>query len=1561
VKTRRPLTVAFLVATLSPPVIAWGPTDLSLPFARPERPFLLVDAERRFVPGSPASLRVQLRGGGNVRVALFRLRDPEPWARRALAPDGLAIAGEAAGRACEALLRASGPLPRREGALELVRDESVTLARPVAARRTGGDESAAYDSSESDEGSVETRWVHAGRWADERVSLGALPEGLYLARVHAGPYAASALVSVSDLTLLVRRGDRHDTAVAATSEGAPVAGVEVSADAPSGDGRERALTDARGELRMPASDAPTRRFVAHRGDAWAWADASHSRLDACDVRVYLDPGRPAFRRGETLHLRGHARGCVHGRDVPLAQESVTLQDHDAPAPTPGTTVLTDADGNFVTELTVATTELRALVRGRSHVRTIVIDPRALPARALVVSADRGFAAAGETVRVRASDDEGRWPTAATVSFEFMGQRQSANVGPDHAAEVTFTVGSVEDAARREVVRASLGRTMAQTEVWTGRSPVLLHVEVAREAAATEGAAGLWVRAENLGGERLREPLSLRVYGSDGNRAVGPVRWSGRVETATAGDTRAELRLPGAGPWWVLAASERGAAVEAGTVVWERERPPSLGARGALSVRPTRAAVVAGETLPVDLTRPARGATWVTLEQSGVWSSAWVPSGPPRGASAWWSAALGLPPDAHGGASVVATHLSGGAVETATAVVGVSSAAPLSLRVSSDARAYAEGATMHATIAARGPEGGPRDAVVSLWLADEGYWDLAPETYPPVDAMLSVPGRPASGADSSRPRAWGADEGRHLDPQALWNTQPLPELTRYDAWNSGGSLVSFTSRGMFGVVATGLARSAGLSGATVCAARSRSLGAVSLDARDVPWDLLAARVAERTDTHAWVSGSVLHLGCEAGPPSPPGRGLYGSGSGSGYGSGGGGMSGAREQRLEGDLFFVGARALGPDGRLDVDVPLPPHPGRWRLQALAIDAHGRGDRAFTVVSTNRPLSASMDAPTALRPGDRANASLAVHALSLAGQRVEVSLQGDGVTVEGVPSAVTLDARGEGSAAFSVVASRSGRATLVARVRSGAAQDAVRVGVAVRPDDAVVPMSLHFTVDGRATDVDVPIPALSQEAELVIDGAPRLGALADEVLDSLRGPRWTAPSIVVDRLAAMRTLRVAAESLPLDGRAARIARLDGAIDSMATQLAALRGLDGALGWWRGSGSSGHVTATMLSALGSASRGGEWRDAWAFVRERAAVARGVEAGRIVEALAGSAAPSDAVLARAVLARMEAEAALPLDAVRGAYVAARRVAPTTARRWAERLRAALGAALAGRGEAECRGVAWFLCFAREGGRAEVARAAAALPAGDPATGALLDRVWTWLSARPAPSTAWWWGSSEADVLALLTRALPSAQGSGFTVSLDGREVARGDREHPARVRVREAGTLRVSYAAAPGRLARVHVRASLSLAPVGAPTGTVALERLIGTTADGPTLTLRWTLPREATGVELVVPLPSGVEVARPSGSRVRVRATERDIGWWSALDRSPRALRPMIERREGSLLLRLDRLGAGTHSLTLPLVVSAAGRFSAGGAWLRTDDPTLWAVTPPVALENPPQAPLR
>ncbi len=46
----------------------------ALPYEPPERPFLLVDAPRRFLPGEPAFVRVQNQYGGPVQIAVYRLR-----------------------------------------------------------------------------------------------------------------------------------------------------------------------------------------------------------------------------------------------------------------------------------------------------------------------------------------------------------------------------------------------------------------------------------------------------------------------------------------------------------------------------------------------------------------------------------------------------------------------------------------------------------------------------------------------------------------------------------------------------------------------------------------------------------------------------------------------------------------------------------------------------------------------------------------------------------------------------------------------------------------------------------------------------------------------------------------------------------------------------------------------------------------------------------------------------------------------------------------------------------------------------------------------------------------------------------------------------------------------------------------------------------------------------------------------------------------------------------------------------------------------------------------------
>ena len=100
--------VALLGAPSAPASAQLGSRE-TLPVEVPERPFLLVDAPRRFLPGEPASLRVQLRDGGRVEVALFRVRDPDALLGQAGARQGVSVAPTPIGREAESLLLPGAP------------------------------------------------------------------------------------------------------------------------------------------------------------------------------------------------------------------------------------------------------------------------------------------------------------------------------------------------------------------------------------------------------------------------------------------------------------------------------------------------------------------------------------------------------------------------------------------------------------------------------------------------------------------------------------------------------------------------------------------------------------------------------------------------------------------------------------------------------------------------------------------------------------------------------------------------------------------------------------------------------------------------------------------------------------------------------------------------------------------------------------------------------------------------------------------------------------------------------------------------------------------------------------------------------------------------------------------------------------------------------------------------------------------------------------------------------------------------------------------------------------
>ncbi|MGN0890659.1 MAG: alpha-2-macroglobulin family protein [Candidatus Spyradenecus sp.] len=75
------------------------------------------------------------------------------------------------------------------------------------------------------------------------------------------------------------------------------------------------------------------------------------------------------------------------------------------------------------------------------------------------------------------------------------------------------------------------------------------------------------------------------------------------------------------------------------------------------------------------------------------------------------------------------------------------------------------------------------------------------------------------------------------------------------------------------------------------------------------------------------------------------------------------------------------AVGPDGRVRVDLPIPADfQGQLRLMAIATDAAGRVGRAQHATTCRAPITLTLSAPEALCPGDEADLTLTVTNLDL-----------------------------------------------------------------------------------------------------------------------------------------------------------------------------------------------------------------------------------------------------------------------------------------------------------------------------------------------------------------------------------------------------------------------------------------------------------------------------------------------------------------------------------------------------------------------------------------------------
>ncbi len=1514
-----------LVLAISTPARAQLGARDRAPLELPSRPFLLVDAPRRFLPDEPARVRVQLREGGRVAVALFSLTSPAELLGHAGSRQGISLATTPIGHEAEQLVSAHGALPRTGRRLTLRASTNVEMPRPEGARRIDR-EAVVYDSNENIEDGVATYWVADERWSVREVDLGRLPVGLYLVQVRGGPWVTSALLSVGELVLLARRGDRHDVVRVTDRNGAP---REVAVSAYDGARLlHRGRSDANGIVRFASAHAANVRFVAAAGADLAWTDVSHVRLARCDPRVYLATGRPLYRRNERVHVRGHVRGCNEsGAYVGLASRTVRVNGGGR-----SVEATSDADGNFVAEVQ-ADGELSAELHGQVHSRRLIIDDRELPQRDVIVTPDRPWATAGETIAVRVADVDGGWPSPVDVVLDTPVGRQMARMGPNLPAVFHVQVPSTNEALERMQLHASVsesGRvTMGSAELFIGRTPVHLDLRAERDRGERDRPFSVRVSAQELSGNASPGPVDLALFGSDGNEIVGDARRRMRVDVAAVGHVGIEVPLNGEGPWMLIAT--RGAA-RARMVVWERERPPSLSERGPLGLVPTSTRARVGDELGVDVRLPAgSGRGWLTLEQGGVVRALAIDGSVRR-----TRVALSIPDEARGLASLVLSYVESGRVQTATATVEVETSQPMSLALETDRTIYGRAERAQVSIVARTDEGRPHDAVISLWMADAGYWGLGEDDYPLPDAYLRLPGRSATGADSTTPIAYGAEEGRVFDSKLEWNGRRVSGSSHRHAWGFGGEVIHRLSvHGSLRAVLDALARAAGLERSEIVECAE---GNHRLLVHDLPWDLVAVRVGEQLSADVSVEGDVLHFACGAGA----GHGGFGMGRGAAVPrirTGSADVRGLRAERLEGTLHFVGLARLGDDGRLDLEVPLPDHPGRWRIEVLAIADDGGGARAHSIVHTRQPLEAWLNVPRSARPSDLVRGEIVITGHALAGQEVELSTVVDGGRLLApLPARVRFDASGRANVPLAITDMDVGEVQIRTSARCGSAQDSISSSVLVHPPWSHHSFSQATLMGPSATEIDVALPDLARPAMLEVALPSSIENDAARVLDQLREARWDIAALRVDRLASLGALRRALRGVVrVEAQLVRD-EIDRAVDSELHALREMRRSDRLIdGPW----SAEYMTLETLRALDECTRGREtgpspvcasnvddrstWQESVEAIRDR------VEDGRLGGpelAMALALLPDRTARTNERLERALRESAGDLEGLAWTARAARRLGMRSVQREATlALARTLDRSLATMPPAgSCRGPAIFFCFNRHGDHGRLARAALALieleHGGARRIGA---RVAAFLGERPMHST-FAWGTAEADAIELIALLDAPAGRDPYEVFVDGRVV----RHRNGRIAI-PAGRHRLSlrFAERSGRLRRVIVRGEISAAQPSSAIGNVILERRFVAQADGWEAQVRFDLRDASDEVVVRVPLPAGLTLdQRRLGPEFRMLA-------------------------DGAAHFALTNVARGHHELRVPLLSSGSGRFEAGSTQLTSADGRFFGMTPAARVE--------
>ncbi len=609
------------------------------------------------------------------------------------------------------------------------------------------------------------------------VSLGRLPEGLYLAQIGAPRPTSATLVLVTNLGLVVKSdAERMLTYTASLDSGQPrTAQIFVSKD-------KRIVQQARAEggLAQLQSNPPNadNLFVAARsGTSWAFSSAYWQSWNLEQNRVYLVTDRPVYRPGHTVFFKGTARGASGLRPLVGQPVEVVVRDYDDNEVFTGR-FTTDRYGSFNGQFRIGLDArlggytLVARIQGREHAGEFEVQEFVKPEYGVRVTPEKPVAVQGEKARfvVKGEYLFGGPVSGGRVSYALI-QR------PYYRFAYVSSFGfyqtePYEDTYQGKIVERGEGRLNAQGELvvevplrpegedyrltleagvsdeagreisGTGfltayRAGIVLDVRTDQYAYQTQDTLTATVRAQDLEGNPVSVPFTLSANRAFWVRGQGEQREPGaRVQgrTNARGQATVQLKLPRQGSYaLVVQARDRaGRATQAEDWVWVSDGSYWYWDYKSLKITVDKPEYRVGQTARFVVQSPVSdGWALVNLEGQRLSKPEIV-----RFQGSTFTYELKLTPEMAPNGYLSVTVLGGGAYYSEVAGFLLPPVEKfLNVAVSSDKATYKPGETAVYRLKVTDRNGRPVQSQVTLGLVDEAIYLVRSERAPDIRAFF----------------------------------------------------------------------------------------------------------------------------------------------------------------------------------------------------------------------------------------------------------------------------------------------------------------------------------------------------------------------------------------------------------------------------------------------------------------------------------------------------------------------------------------------------------------------------------------------------------------------------------------------------------------------------------------------------------------------------------------------------------------------------------------------------------------------------------------------------------